>query len=101
MDFIVAFVSLPDTNSYNLSSMDKLELETYHKRKESGVRWRIVRNKWNLAYTLINNPSLCKYRKGRDVEEEKKGMENEMEIEEKNPPSKEECLMTSTPIISI
>ena len=101
MDFIVAFVSLQDTNSYNLSSMDKLELETYHKRKELGVRWRIVRNKWNLAYTLINNPSLCKFRKGRDVEEEKKRMENEVEIEEEKSSTKEECLVTPTPIISI
>ena len=73
----------------------------YHERKDVGVRWRIVRNKWNLAYTLINNPSLCKYRKGRDVEEEKKEMESEREIEEKDLSSKEEMLKTTTPVISI
>ena len=34
-------------------------------------RRKIIRNKWNLLYTLVNNPDLVKYRKhGLKVEEE-------------------------------
>lgn len=100
LNFIVAFISLGKTNSYDLG-MNEAEHERYHEREVGGARWRIVRNKWNLAYTLINNPSLCKYRKGRDIEEEEKGIESKIEIEEKDLLSKEECLKPATPIISI
>ena len=35
-------------------------------------RWRIMRNRWNLAYTLINNPSLAQYRK-KNLDNDKNG----------------------------
>lgn len=35
-------------------------------------RWRIVRNRWCLAYTLLNNPSLSQYRKQNLSEKDEK-----------------------------
>ena len=43
-----------------------------------------MRNRWNLAYTLINNPSLAQYRKqnlDNDKDEEKNCKDEEAEIE--------------------
>eukprot|EP00795_Rhopilema_esculentum_P010881 gene10881-19704_t len=66
-------------------------------QKESENRWRIVRNRWNLAYSLINNPSLQKYRKGREEKNE------EVEEEEPSDCDKESLKekMSLTPIIAV
>jgi len=43
-------------------------------------RWKIIRNRWNLAYTLVNNPSLAEYRKhnlNNDKEESECSQDNE------------------------
>lgn len=34
------------------------------------AKFKIVRNRWNVAYTLIKNPSLISFRKNRRLEEE-------------------------------
>ena len=64
-------------------SLNDCKIEAEEKcRTESqyGNRWKIVRNRWNLAYTLVNNPSLVEYRKqnlNKDKEESRCSQDNE------------------------
>ena len=66
-------------------------------QKESENRKKIVQNRWNLAYSLINNPSLQKYRKGREKKDK------EVEEEEPSDCDKESLKekMSLTPIIAV
>eukprot|EP00794_Sanderia_malayensis_P009590 gene9590-10577_t len=48
----------------------EMENSCFSKEKKSTKdRWKIVRNRWNVAYTLINNPTLAKYRKTASEED--------------------------------
>ncbi len=58
---------------------DSLKIDLVNTNKERSDRWKIVRNKWNLAYTLLKNPSLARYRKSRDLDAEKIDLAKEKE----------------------
>ena len=67
-------------------------------------RWRIVRNRWNLAYTLLNNPSLADYRKQNLGKDDEEGICCEVkEAEDEVLPSKKELSVSeeTTPAVSI
>ena len=76
------------TNKFDKSSENGLTTDYEEKHSiDLGTtnRWRIARNRWNLAYTLLNNPSLSQYRKQnlescQDEEEYSKDEETEMEV---------------------
>ena len=55
-------------------AIDSMELGVQNRKSQllfAYERRKIVRNKWNLFYTLVNNPDLVKYRKNkRNADEE-------------------------------
>lgn len=69
-------------------SMENYNIVEEEEKRSAGFgtssRWRIMRNRWNLAYTLINNPSLAQYRKqnlDNDQSQEKNCQDKEVEHE--------------------
>jgi len=67
-------------------------------------RWRIIRNRWNLAYTLVNNPSLAEFRKQNLSKDDEEGTCCEVkEAEDEVLPSKRKLsgLEETTPAVSV
>ncbi len=72
-------------------------LDLLHSEKKRQDRWKIVRNRWSLAYTLVNNPSLAKYRKSQVEDEEEEDLEDDIQ-EEKKPFVEDRFEMIATPV---
>ena len=86
-----------------MNDEDLLELDMT--KKAESTRWRIVRNRWNLAYTLIKNPSLVKYRKSQSENEDSEESEETKSIPGEEAKRKEalECeeIIEVTPVVHV
>ena len=80
------FKSSNELGGFESNKKKKGEVEMDDEKRNTRLispfeRQKIIRNRWSLFYTLVNNPDLVKYRrnKGDDLEDE---MENAEDLEE-------------------